>query len=124
LGRENYESVRAVESRVRPGVQFAVAKVSFGRRVELMTRVREAARRMEFLAAAQDAGTKMDAGLAAAEIDRLYVAWGLQAVHGVVVDGRVAGPELLAEAGPEDLFREALKAVRAEMGLSEEERKN
>ena len=38
--------------------------------------------------------------------------------------GVAAGPELLAEAGPEELFREALAAVRRETGLSEEERKN
>ena len=66
----------------------------------------------------------MDAHLLRAEIDRVYVAWGLVAVSGLVVDGREAGPELLAEAGPEELFREALAAVRAEAGLSEAERKN
>jgi hypothetical protein len=41
-----------------------------------------------------------------------------------MVDGSIAGPELLAEAGPEELFREALAAVRRETGLNEEERKN
>jgi hypothetical protein len=98
--------------------------MSFGRRIELMTRVREVARRMEFLAAAQGVGEKMDAGLAQAEIERLYVSWGLRGVSGLVVDGRPATPEVLAESGPEDLFREALAVVRAETGLSEEERKN
>jgi hypothetical protein len=39
------------------------------------------------------------------------------------VDGFIAGPDLLA-AGPEDVFREALAAVRSEIGLSEEETKN
>jgi hypothetical protein len=54
----------------------------------------------------------------------MYVAWGVKAVSGLRVDSREAGPELLAEAGPEELFREALAAVRRETGLSEEERKN
>jgi hypothetical protein len=40
------------------------------------------------------------------------------------VDGVEATPEVLLERGPEELFREALAAVRREAGLSEEERKN
>ena len=98
--------------------------MSFGRRVELMRRVRELARRTEFLAASEEAGDKMDAALLQAEIERTYVMWGVKAVAGLAVDGVAAGPELLAEAGPEELFREALAAVRKETGLSEEERKN
>ena len=98
--------------------------MSFARRVELMRRVRELARRMEFLEAGSRPGDKMDAALLQAEIDRLYVAWGLRAIAGLEVDGAEATPELLAEAGPENLFREALAAVRAETGLSEAERKN
>jgi hypothetical protein len=119
-----YESVVEVESKTAPGVRFAVARMSFGRRVELMRLVRELARRMEFLEAGDLPGEKMDAGLLRAEIDRLYVAWGLRAVSGLVLDGGPASPELLAEAGPEGLFREALEAVRAETGLTDEERKN
>ncbi len=119
-----YESVTVVESRVAPGVAFAVARMSFGRRVELMRRVRELARRMEFLEAGKEPGDRMDAAMLQAEIDRLFLAWGLRSVSGLQVDGAEASPESLAEAGPEDLFREALAAVRAETGLSEEERKN
>jgi hypothetical protein len=120
----SYASETVVESRTVPGVTFTIAKMSFGRRVELMRRVRELARRTEFLAASEEAGDKMDAGLLQAEIERLYVMWGVKAVSGLSVDGSVAGTELLAEAGPEELFREALAAVRRETGLSEEERKN
>jgi len=120
----SYASEVVVESRLVPGVTFTIAKMSFGRRVELMRRVRELARRMEFLAAGKEAGDRMDAALQHAEIERLYVTWGVRAVSGLAVDGRVAGPELLTEAGPEGLFREALAAVRKETGLSEEERKN
>lgn len=119
-----YSSTRVVESRVVPGVRFCIAKMSFGRRLELMSRVREIARRMEFLAAGREVEEKMDAGLARAEIERLYVMWGVKSISGLVVDGRAATPELLAESGPEELFREALALVRTETGLSEEERKN
>jgi hypothetical protein len=120
----SYRSESVMESRTVPGVRLTIAKMSFGRRVELMRRVRELARRTEFLAASEEAGEKMDSALLHAEIERLYVMWGVTAVSGLTVDGSTAGPELLAEAGPEELFREALAAVRRETGLNEEERKN
>jgi hypothetical protein len=123
-GGGSYASEAVVESRVVPGVTFRIGKMSFGRRVELMQRVRELARRTEFLAASEEAGDKIDAALLHAEIERLYVSWGVRAVSGLAVDGKAAGPELLTEAGPEGLFREALAAVRRETGLIEEERKN
>jgi hypothetical protein len=66
----------------------------------------------------------MDAGLLRAEIDRVFLLWGLMGVSGLTVDGVEASPELLVERGPEEVFREALAAVRRESGLSEEERKN
>ena len=119
-----YESVVEVESKGAPGVRFTVARMSFGRRMELMRQVRELSRRMEFLEAGQQPGEKMDAALLRVEIDRLYLAWGLRAISGLVLDGGQASPSLLADAGPEELFREALAAVRAETGLTDEERKN
>jgi len=45
-------------------------------------------------------------------------------VGGLELDGSPATPASLASDGPEDLFREALAAVKAECGLTEEERKN
>jgi hypothetical protein len=119
-----FSSTREVESGVAPGVRYWLRAMTFARRVELMRRVRELAGRVEFLKAGPDAEQKMDAGLLRAEIDRVYVLWGLEAVSGLVVDGREAGPELLVDSGPEELFREVLAAVRSETGLSEEERKN
>ena len=120
----DYESVTVVESQAVAGVTFSVAKMSFGRRLELMHRVRDLARQMEFLEAGLDTGDKMDAALLQAEIDRLFLKWGLRQISGLQLDGAEATPESLAEAGPEDLFREALAAVRAEIGLNAEERKN
>ena len=65
----------------------------------------------------------MDAALLQAEIDRLYVMWGVKSVR--AEGGRRDGDAGTAGGGgPEELFREALAAVRAETGLSEEERKN
>src|ERR1041384_1839286 len=97
-----YESVTVVESQVASGVTFTVARMSFGRRVDLMRKGREVERRMEVLEAGKEPGDRMDAALLQAEIDRLYLAWGLQAVAGLELDGSPATPELLASAGPED----------------------
>lgn len=119
-----YESIVQVESRTVPGVTFIVQKMSYGRRADLMRKIRELARQQEFLRASEQPGDKMDAALIEAEINRVYLKWGLKAVSGLMVDGAEATPELLAESGPEDLFREALEAVRLQTGLSAEERKN
>lgn len=66
----------------------------------------------------------MEAALVQAEVNRLYLTWGLVEVSGLEIDGAQATPAALAERGPEDLFREALTAVKAETGLSGAERKN
>jgi len=119
-----YESTTRAESRARPGVTFIIAKMSFGRRMELVRRIRELSLRREFLNAGKSTEEKLEAALLSAQVDQLYISWGLQQVIGLEVDGQTATPELLASAGPEDLFREAVEAVKAECGLSEDERKN
>jgi len=119
-----YESVTEVASQVAEGVTYTVSKLSFARRMELMRRVRDLTRHLEFLEAGQETAGTMEGALLRANVDRLFLTWGLRAVSGLVIDGAAATPELLAEAGPEDLFREAVMAVRAETGLNAAERKN
>ena len=119
-----YESESVVESKVAEGVKFTIARISFARRLELMKKVRELAGRAEFLEAGEAPTEKMDSALLQAEIDRLYIEWGLRSISGLELDGKPATPGLLAECGPEELFREALAAVRAETGLNAVERKN
>jgi len=120
----HWESSRLVASSVCPGVEFAIARISFGRRLELMKRIRDLAARAEFFEAGRDEKNRMEASLLGAEIDRIYVQWGLQEVRGLVLDGEPATVAGLIERGPEDLFREVLEAVKAETGLDENERKN
>jgi hypothetical protein len=120
----NHESHTRVESKIAPGVVFVVAKISFARRMDLVRRIRELSLKFDFLKAGESTENKLEAALLSAEIDRLYVNWGLKELRGLEVDGMKATPELLASAGPEDLFREAVTAVKAECGLSEAERKN
>ncbi|MGH9659564.1 MAG: hypothetical protein ACRD96_13535 [Bryobacteraceae bacterium] len=120
----NYESYVERESEAMPGVTLVIARMSFGRRLELMRRIREVAQKVEFLEAGSDARERMEAAVLTSEIDRLYVGWGVAEVRGLTVDGVAATPESLITAGPEDVFREALAAVKAECGLTEAERKN
>lgn len=120
----DYESERTVEAKSAPGVRFTIARMSLARRIELAERVRELAGRVEFLEAGEDARGKLDAVVLRGEIDRVYLRWGLKRIEGLAIDGQAATAELLMEAGPEGLCREIAGAIKSEMGLSEEERKN
>ncbi len=120
-----YESEEIVESAAFPGARLVVRRMSFGRRLELTRRIHELASKLAFLAAGDRAQSdEAETALVAAEIDREYLRWGLARVEGLEIDGEPATPESLIDAGPEELFREALRAVRRESGLSETERKN
>ncbi|MGH9622868.1 MAG: hypothetical protein ACRD4G_00845 [Bryobacteraceae bacterium] len=57
-------------------------------------------------------------------VERLYLEWGLAEIEGLAIDGTSATPALLIEKGPEPLTREILASIQAELGLSEDERKN
>ena len=67
---------------------------------------------------------KAEASVAAAKIDRVYLRSGLAGIEGLEIDGAAATTQSLFEAGPEDLTREILDTIKAEWGLSEQERKN
>jgi len=120
----DYTSYESIASELVPGVSYTVLKISFGRRVELTRRIRALASQREFLEAGETAEEKMEAALLASEIDRIYVLWGLKEVAGLMLDGVPATPDSLAATGPEELFREALCAVKRQCGLSDGERKN
>jgi hypothetical protein len=124
-GPEAYwESRNHIFSKVWPGVVFVIPRMTFGRRLTLMRRVRDLASKLEYFEAGRDAKNNMEASLLAAEIDRLYLLWGLEEIRGLELDGETATPEMLVERGPEDLVYEALAAIKAAAGLSETERKN
>jgi hypothetical protein len=117
-----YESTLEKASHVSPGVRYTIDRMSFGRRLELMRAVREITYKMEFQAAGGETG-QMDAAILSAEVDRLYLRWGLRKVEGLMIDGVLATPDALALTGPEDLFQEALAIVKAECTLTPEEKK-
>jgi hypothetical protein len=119
-----YESYEVKESNTHPGVRFVVNRMSFGRRIELMRLVRDLAPRWECLQAGTTKPDSMEAGLLSAEIDRLYLQWGLKEVEGLEIDGHPATTETLLRLGPEELLREAIDYVKDACRLSRQATKN
>ncbi len=120
----SYDSAVWFDAESAAGVRFAIARLTFGRRLELARRIREIGRKAEFLAAGTDVRDKLDAAVVGAEVDRAYIEWGLLAVEGLTIDGEAANPQVVVEKGPLGLAMEILGRVKAECGLSETERKN
>ena len=110
------------------GVRYEIARVSFGRRIELARKIREIGRRMEYLEAgahaSKDAREKLEATVLSAEIDRAYLEWGLVSVEGLEIDGEKATAEAVIDRGPVELAAEILGRIKSECGMNEEERKN
>lgn len=118
-----YSTVNWLESRTFPGIRFGIRRISLAQRVELTSRARELAHRYEFLRAG-DAADQLEAALSELLIRKLYIEWGLAEIRDLTIDGEVATVEMLVEKGPESLSNEIVSAIRAEISLSEEERKN
>ncbi len=89
-----------------------------------MRRVRELAARMAYFEAGSTAAERIEAAVLSAEIERLYLTWGIAAVDGLTIDGAPATADDLFEKAPESLCAEAIAAVKRECGLSDDERKN
>lgn len=119
-----YSSVRSFESKVLPGVAVTVHRMSLARRIELARMIQNVLPGLNYSSAGTSASDHLDASIAAAEIDRIYVRWGLQRIDGLLIDGADATPSSVFELGPEALVREIVAAVRSECMLNEEERKN
>ena len=119
-----YQSLVWFDADSRGGVRYAIARMSFSRRVELARRIREIGRKMEFLEATSDIREKLEATVLAVEIDRTYLDWGLIGIEGLFIDETEATPAMLIEKGPVDLALEILGRIKAECSLTEPERKN
>lgn len=119
-----YSSTNWFEAETSSGVRYALARMSFGRRLELARLIREIARRAEFLEAGQDPREKLEAAVVNSEVDLAYLDWGLLKIEGLTIDGAAATPESVIARGPVALTKEILERIKAESGLSENERKN
>ncbi|HLI29959.1 MAG TPA: hypothetical protein VKV79_02520 [Terriglobia bacterium] len=121
--KTDYASERWVQSDAVPGVRFAIRRISLAQRLELTMRVRELIQRNEFLKSG-NAAEQLEVSLGDLLTQKLYLEWGLSAIENLHIDGQPATAELLIEKGPESLTAEIVGALRQEIGLSEEERKN
>ncbi len=119
-----YSSAVERESGRYPGVKFAVARMSLARRIELGRSIRAAGLKSEFLQASERVEDQIEAGVIHRQVERIYLEWGLRWISGLSIDGEAATPALLIDSGPEDLAAEILSAIKSEIYLSEEERKN
>jgi hypothetical protein len=119
-----YEGEVRHASKVMPGVEYAIRRISLGRRIEFARKVREFAARLECHEAGTGILDRIDSGLITAEIDALYLRWAVSAIFGLSIDGRPASCEALIDTGPEPLAKEIAVAIRKECGLSEHEIKN
>ena len=119
-----YNSTVTKASESTPGVAFTIRRISFGRRMELSRKIREISRNIEFLNAGDNLQERIEANILAQEIDATYLDWGLAGIDGLAIDGEPATPALLLAKGPDALTSEIVLAIKAECGLSEEERKN
>jgi hypothetical protein len=111
------------ESLSVPGVRYAVRTVSLSQRIELTKSARDLCSKYEFLKAG-DTGDQLEASLADLLIRRLYLEWGLAKIDGLKIDGSPATLDSLIEKGPEPLTDEIIGSIKAELGLTEDERKN
>jgi hypothetical protein len=119
----NHSSLEWRESRTVPGVRFAIRRTSLAQRIALTKSVRELALGYEFLKAGEPAD-QLEAALADLLVRKLYIEWGVAELDGLRINGQVATPTMLVESGPERLSDEIIEAIRSELELSEQERKN
>ena len=118
-----YSSALWHDSKAIEGVRYATRRISLLQRIEMMKKIREIALKNEFLKAG-DTAEQIEGALADALVRKLYLEWGLLEVQGLSIDGEAATPELLIAKGPEALSEEVVDSIRAELELSEDERKN
>ena len=119
----NYQSLTWHKSAAVKDVRFSIRRVSLAQRIELTRKARELSSKYEFMKAG-DPVDQMEASLADLLVRRLYLEWGFVELKGLTIDGQQPTAETLIEKGPEKLSDEIIEAVRAELELSQEERKN
>jgi hypothetical protein len=119
----SYASLTWYKSRCLEQVSFAVRRPSLAQRIDLTERVRNLTLKHEFLAAG-NLSDQLTASLSELLVRKLYLEWGLAEIKGLKIDGEPACTLTLVDRGPEDLADEIVQAIKAETGLSEDERKN
>ena len=119
-----YESFTTVESRACPGVRFRVRRLSLARRMELIRLIRETGEKLAFHIAGDSVTDAANAAGIQARMDALYIRWGLDEISGLTIDGEPVSLDNLLDRGPDKLAREVVDAIKGELFLDEDERKN
>jgi hypothetical protein len=120
-----YESAVWLGSRLWPGVQFRLLRMSLIRRHRLMQELKSLASEQAFhRAAPQEAGGEISAAELQTRIDEMVIRTALLEIKGLSIDGKPATVESLIDSGPENLSREIAEAIAEESFLNEDERKN
>jgi hypothetical protein len=119
-----YTSHIVRQSTTFPGVSYTIRRLSLSRRIELIRRLRELSVQSEFFAAGNNVEDKVEAALITREIEQIYLEWGLKELAGLSIDGEPATVTSLVAAGPEKLAAEIVEAIKSEIYMSEDERKN
>ncbi len=123
LKSTNWDTTLWIQSKAMPGVTFAIRRVSLGERIALTTNIREMLRKQEFLRSGNE-DEQLEAALGDLLLKAAYLDWGLLQVRGLAIDHSRASAQDVIRNGPEPLIDEILAAIKGELGLSEEERKN
>lgn len=119
-----YESLVKRESACIAGVSYRIRRMSCGRRVELLARLRDLGQAEEFGKASGTGGGAVSAALAQADAQAALIRWGLESIENLSIDGHPADLERLLAAGPEALVHEIAAAIQDECFLSAKSRKN
>ena len=120
-----YESAVWRGSRLWPGVQFRLLRMSLIRRHRLMQELKSLASEEAFhRAAPQETGGEISAAELQTRIDEMAIRTALLEIKGLSIDGQPATMESMIDSGPENLTREIAEAIAEESFLNEDERKN
>lgn len=121
---KQYSSSITKESQIFPGVTYTIRRMSFQGRLELLRELRDLMIKAEFAAAGSSAADRVETALLEGAIRKRQLEWGLVSIDGLEIDGEPATTLSLLAMGPEELTTEIQTSIQAQMGLSEEERKN
>jgi hypothetical protein len=124
MNNTNWISYKDIQSESMPGVTFRISRMSLARRIDLVVRLRDLSRKIEFLQAGDSEMEQVDGNMLQRQIQLIYLEWGLLEVRGLLIDNEDATPALLIACGPDQLCEEIGNAVHDELALQAAELKN
>ena len=130
----DYVSTQTIQSSFSEDISFVLNKMSEGRRISLRLKLAGMTNRLrELMEQANQAVGTENVAQASMLFDQVkevvddqitpeWVRWGLVSIHGLRIDGEAATVESMIAKGPRSLYNEIVLAIKAEAGITEEER--